>query len=550
MNRPFADEKKENAQRLLNEILHKQVVLTALPPRCTFEHSWRCNYNCKKCTYSSLARGHDFSARQFPEWAWEDIERMAAELFPTMQYTESTLLGEPFLSPSFPRLMDLFRKFGVYYRPTTNGSLLADRNLEHIFGVVDWLKCSFDAHTEDLYPKLYLNDCFRTVVKNLKRFSIDRSSMQPYPWFRVGLVLMRTNLPYLKEYADFVFQELGVDDMEIMGLNYANEAMTGEFYWDIPEQVNRALRELVEHCIQNQYRLRLPFACMPRPDGTWIDGLSSADLSSQWAATQPKADNRPQHPYSEEVVDGDIFGNREQMEAGYVWSNDMRVNSVTAEDGSRIGVCEFFTRPFFKPPTQEQGEDWIKYESCGSCSTFVFGNLKKDSFAAIYNNEMMRKVRAFFYEKYRLPRQQWMFPCRHCLCVDQIYCYESNGRPNVGLRFFPGEDLFHAPNAPILPPERLEGRKVILFGTGSAGRRIARNFPLEIAYFVDNSPKTWGGRCMEKPVENPEKLRLENPGGVAIIVASQYYAEISKQLQGMGFEEEINYWNGLRYFAS
>jgi MoaA/NifB/PqqE/SkfB family radical SAM enzyme len=442
MNRPYQQLKEENETRLLQEIKGKKTALTALPPRSTFEISWRCNYNCKKCGYSKLTRGPDFTARDFAEWDWDSVERLAEELFPTTKYTESTLLGEPFLSPKFKRLMELYRKYGTYYRPTTNASLLTEDKLEHIAGVVDLLKCSFDAHNDELYRKLHLNTYFPTVVKNLKTFSEARRHMDPYPWFRVGLVLMRSNLEYLKDYADFVFQELGVDDMEIMALNYANNEMCDEFYWDIPNRVNRVIEELIDHGIAHKYRLRLAFTRMPRIDGTWID-QTSAERSRAIARTQPKADNGGYGKYSAEVRQGDIFGNKEQLEEGYVWSNDMRINQIKSDDGDTIGVCEFFTRPFFKPPTVEcGGEDWIKFESCGSCSTFVFGNLKKHTFTDLYNNPMIQEVRAFLYGKYQLPRSRWMFPCRYCLCVDQIYSEESNGSPNVGRRFFPGDDLY------------------------------------------------------------------------------------------------------------
>ena len=91
------------------------------------------------------------------------------------------------------------------------------------------------------------------------------------------------------------------------------------------------------------------------------------------------------------------------------------------------------------------GKPWIKLESCGSCSNYVFGNLKEQSFAEIYNSPMYQEVRAFLYQRYEIPREEWMIPCKNCLCVDPIYRYESNGKPNVGLRFFPGCDLHSDP---------------------------------------------------------------------------------------------------------
>lgn len=101
---------------------------------------------------------------------------------------------------------------------------------------------------------------------------------------------MRSNLAHLKDYADFVFQELNVDEMEIMALNYANPPMLDEFYWDIPREVNRRIQDLVEHCIEHKYRLRLPFARMPLRDGSW-DGSTGHAAAREIAACQPDADN-------------------------------------------------------------------------------------------------------------------------------------------------------------------------------------------------------------------------------------------------------------------
>ncbi|MFH1115345.1 MAG: radical SAM protein [Pseudomonadota bacterium] len=445
MNRPYLDAKIENETRLLAEIRAGNPRPTAFPPRCTFEISWRCNYTCKKCTYSKLTRGENFSAIDYPEWQWEDIERIAHEYFPTCRLTQSTLLGEPFLSPHFKDLMNLYRRFGVYYRSTTNGSLLTEEKLDSVNGVVDWLKCSFDGHTAELYEKLHLNGNFSTVVRNLKRFSDNRRYMTPFPWFRIGMVLMRSNMNYLKDYADFVFQEIGVDEMEVMALNYANDQMLDEFHWDLADELNTRLDELVDHCIDRKYRLRLPFTRMPRADGSW-NGPTAGRRADEIAGAQPDADNSGYDKYSEEVRVGDIFGNKQTLEKGYVWSNEMRISRIKGDDGNWIGVCPALNRPFFKPPTIESdGKDWIKVESCGSCSTYVFGNLKEQSFSEIYGSPMYQQVRTFLYGRYNHPRENWMIPCRHCLCVDPVYSYESNGVPNVGLRFFPGADLYRPP---------------------------------------------------------------------------------------------------------
>src|SRR5271157_4540315 len=143
--RPYIDLKINNEKELLKEIKDKKTVLSALPPRFTFEISRKCNYCCKKCAYSNLATPQGFTALTASEWERDDIERIADELFPTCRYTESTLLGEPFLNKNFKWFMDLYRNYGVYYHPTTNGSLISIDKLQQANGVIDWLKCSFDA---------------------------------------------------------------------------------------------------------------------------------------------------------------------------------------------------------------------------------------------------------------------------------------------------------------------------------------------------------------------------------------------------------------------
>ena len=420
--RPYQQLKDDNEALLLQEIKDKKTVFTALPPRVTFEISRACNYVCKKCCYSANSNHAGFNAINNPAWPDDDIIRVSDELFPTLQYTESTLLGEPFLNRKYKWFLDIYRKYGVYYRPTTNGSLLTQSKIEYAQTTIDFLKCSFDAANKELYHKLYLKDMFRTVSENLKMFSRLREQMNPRPWFRVGLVLMKSNLNHLIEYADYCNEVLGVDDIEIMGLNEANNTLKDEMYFHIPEIVNKKIDELIEHCIKKGYRLRLPFIEI---------GNMKTTNKNKSASDQNKIDL--QKNYSDCIKKGDIFGNREAIENNYIISNHERINSITANDGTKISVCEFFSRPFIKPPEYEGGPLWV--ESCGSCSCFRLGDLRKNTFKEIYNNELSQKLRAFLYNKHNIPRDKWPEPCKKCLCVDSVYNKENNGIGNVGKHY-------------------------------------------------------------------------------------------------------------------
>ena len=85
------------------------------------------------------------------------------------------------------------------------------------------------------------------------------------------------------------------------------------------------------------------------------------------------------------------------------------------------------------------------------------------------------------------------------------------------------------------------GKKIIVFGAGSCGERIWRQLPVPIQYFVDNNKTKWGGTLQGIPVLSPECLHEEDKNGVIVIVGSQYYSEIVKQLIDMGFKKFINF---------
>jgi glycosyltransferase involved in cell wall biosynthesis len=96
--------------------------------------------------------------------------------------------------------------------------------------------------------------------------------------------------------------------------------------------------------------------------------------------------------------------------------------------------------------------------------------------------------------------------------------------------------------------KQIKGRKIVFFGTGSASKNLTKFFPLSIGYYIDNNPDKWDEELNGIKICNPVRLLKENKNELAIIVASQYYTEISAQLQNMGFEENIHFWNGYEMY--
>ncbi|WP_276354262.1 class I SAM-dependent methyltransferase [Cohnella caldifontis] len=95
--------------------------------------------------------------------------------------------------------------------------------------------------------------------------------------------------------------------------------------------------------------------------------------------------------------------------------------------------------------------------------------------------------------------------------------------------------------------KKLEDKKRIIWGTGSSGKDILNFvFPLGISYFVDNNSSRWDQTVFDDfRCYSPDTLLAENPDHIAIIVASEFYTEINRQLTDMGFCENVHYFNGL-----
>ena len=85
-----------------------------------------------------------------------------------------------------------------------------------------------------------------------------------------------------------------------------------------------------------------------------------------------------------------------------------------------------------------------------------------------------------------------------------------------------------------------EGKRIIVFGTGSGGRNILFNLlnqGIEVAYLCDNDKRKWGTSLLGLPIKDPEELRKEKER-VNVIIASMWHQEIYNQLKSFGLKDE------------
>ena len=395
-------EKLRNKDLLWEEIEAKKTFLTHLPPRITFQTHQRCNFSCRFCYhfYNKYYEGVD--PMTMGCMSLDHIKKIADELFPTLQFYEATLLGDPFLSPNFDEEMKLCRQYNVYFRPTTNASLLTEEKLEQVDGVMDWFKCSFDSHIRSVYNYIKIGVRYEKVVEKLKMFAEKRYEMSPVPYFRMGFVLTDLNMEHLPEYMIWCRDELGVDDIEVMGLNVDHYHIEAMGVFDEPDRVNECLERAIQTALDRKIRLTLPFLRIPGEGATgeerYVSGRRARELEKQQEGMgfiAPEAFDRmsyvmrnPRNYWN--------FG-----DVGYVWCHDFR----------RKDLCEeFFNRPFVI---------WNgNVEACGNCNTFNMGNVFHKPFREIWNCDLYQEVRRRMYEG---EVDSWFRPCHDCICMHVTY---------------------------------------------------------------------------------------------------------------------------------
>ena len=96
--------------------------------------------------------------------------------------------------------------------------------------------------------------------------------------------------------------------------------------------------------------------------------------------------------------------------------------------------------------------------------------------------------------------------------------------------------------------EKATGKPYIIYGAGTAGMDLMVeliNRGIEVDYFCDSSPDKWGIELFNKKVLSIKELE-EFKESHNIIIASQFFDEIEKDLCERGFNSLFCYSNRWR----
>lgn len=186
----------ENSLKNIEEMSKGEVILSSFPQNLGIDLYEKCNIKppCVYCLWDE---------NKIMEGSFEDI-KVNEETFNSYGnfYSKTRKLincsiGEPFLSPSIEKILDLFERDEKILEISTNGHSFSERILKAIEGKPIIIYVSLDAASERIYSRLR-NDQFSRVYENLKKLKTIRKN----GWPKIYLVFMpmKANLEDLENF--------------------------------------------------------------------------------------------------------------------------------------------------------------------------------------------------------------------------------------------------------------------------------------------------------------------------------------------------------------
>ncbi len=179
----------------------------------------RCNLSCHYC-YLGKSLNIKSETLSFKEW------RLIVDKLPTGTLIDITG-GEPFLTPEFPKIMELFleRKFKISL--ITNGTINRPDLFEYLVknGLMHFM-ISLDGRGE-VHDAIRGKDSFKKAIATAQQIlKLKEKYQKVYPKVVAKVTVTEANASELREFTTYLLQEIGFDGITL-NLLFQNKARDG-----------------------------------------------------------------------------------------------------------------------------------------------------------------------------------------------------------------------------------------------------------------------------------------------------------------------------------
>ncbi len=216
----------------------------AMPIHLTIETTMKCNLRCIMCQCTHNVR----NPMAQPSMDIALFQKIAEEVFPTLEEVSLTVSGEPLLSEHLDEYIETIKKYAVKLEMNTNATLLNnDEMIDKLLGVLTRISVSFDGATKDTYEAIRRGAKYEKVIANIRRFNELRNSLpeEDRPGMSMTYVLMRRNIAEFPRFIELA-KALGADAISAVHVVVFDQAMTDESLIYHKELANKYLIEARE----------------------------------------------------------------------------------------------------------------------------------------------------------------------------------------------------------------------------------------------------------------------------------------------------------------
>lgn len=332
------------------------------PVNLNLESTLGCNLECVMC--GSHLSGVTKMRRSMDS---ELLARVEAQVVDGIEELSLTVAGEPFLTPRLPQFVAVAERHGAELSLNTNATLLKDTNLlRRVMRQSSVLRFSVDGATAETYEAIRVKSSFATVIENIQLAVKIRDELprNERPRLVMCMVLMRDNVHELVEMVRLA-DELRLDRLDVAHVTVLVPEMDAQSTRHIPAEVDAALKAAQHEADVRGFRANLP----PLMSGVRVTRSPRAAMRLGLAELR-QISSRRLHRLARTL-------SRKAVMARWSRSAGGRVPCHFLQDGVFITI---------------QGE----VAPCPMPGRPIAGNLWEQSFDAIWNGEVLTRMRRGF----------------------------------------------------------------------------------------------------------------------------------------------------------
>jgi radical SAM protein with 4Fe4S-binding SPASM domain len=424
--RTFAPEELEELKRKNESIAYEERrtrpdSVRAWPQYLTIMNTYKCDLECPMC-FKQL---DDVFNMSLPDMDWSIFEKVAHETFPHLRLINLSVSGEPLVSRTIFRELELMRFYGVKTDITTNGMPLARRGLlDALVPVCHALTVSFDGGTKETFEYVRKGANWDTVLKNLRLFNSMRNRYAPEdrPIFRMNHVYQYANARELTKVVELA-KDVGIDFLNVEHIYVHREYQGQTSLQSHPRLANEMIERARERAAEIGLSARFPTlydVSSGEPDraygevpGDWLELEAKRKIEKKMFRDMPPQEAGPvKRAFDQNVSsNAELVARRDNgwfLPKAFDYGIPQLGESLIPDAAVKHNGCFY--------PWREAFISWDgQVGPC--CSPALFeagnmGNLHDAPFSEIWNGPIYQRLRRSIREG-----RTYKF-CRHCYIVN------------------------------------------------------------------------------------------------------------------------------------